>query len=156
MNAPPAGPPTTSGSSPRHSADAVTDPNLPVVGADVLDPVETRGRTTIEDRVIETMAARITTEEPGVGGAARRVLGVAVTGEDSERAPQVEATIAGDVVSLRVRLSVTYPAPVNAVTDRVRRRLIDRISELTGKRVRMVDVDVAAVHRPAMPERVIR
>lgn len=130
--------------------------NAPAVDAHVLDPVEDRGRTTIEDRVIETMAARITTEEPGVGGAARRVLGVAVTGEDSGRAPQVEATIAGDVVSLRVRLSITYPAPVHPTTDRVRRRLIDRISELTGKRVRMVDVEVAAMHRPVKPERVIR
>jgi len=145
------------GSSPRRSEDVATDPNPPAIGRHhALNPVEDRGRTTIEDRVIEIMAARITTEEHGVGGAARRVLGVAITGEDSERAPQIEATIAGEVVSLRVRLSVTYPTPVHTVTDRVRRRLIDRIGELTGKRVRMVDVVVEAVHRPVSPGRVIR
>lgn len=139
------------GSGMARGEDVATDPNLLAVG-----PVENRGRTTIDDRVIEAMAARITTEEPGVGGAARRVLGVAVTGEDVDRAPQVEATIAGEVVSLRVRLSVTYPAPVHAVTDRVRHRLMDRIGELTGKQVRMVDVVVAALHRPVSPERVVR
>lgn len=135
--------------------EPVTDPDLPAVGH-LLDPPEDRGATTIEDRVIEAMAARITRDEPGVGGAARRVLGVAVTGEDAERAPRVEATVAGEVVSLRVRLSVTYPAPVHAVTDRVRHRLIDRIGELTGKTVGVVDVVVAALHRPSSPGRVIR
>lgn len=119
-------------------------------------PAQDRGRTTIEDRVIEAMAVRITREEAGVGGAARRVLGVPVTGEDAGRDPRVEATVAGEVVSLRVRLSVTYPAPVQAVTDRVRQRLLERIGELTGKQVGLVDVVVVALHRPARPGRVIR
>jgi uncharacterized alkaline shock family protein YloU len=51
---------------------------------------------------------------------------------------------------------VTYPDPVHAVTDRIRQRLIERVEELTGKRVGMVDVIVAALHRPARPRRVIR
>lgn len=137
--------------------EAATDPNLPVGERHHLsDPADDRGRTTIEDRVIEAMAARITAEEPAVGGAARRVLGVAVTGEDAEHAPRVEATVAGEVVSLRVRLSVTYPQPVHTVTDRVRHRLIDRLTELTGKRIEMVDIVVAALHRPSTPGRVIR
>lgn len=121
----------------------------------LLDTVEDRGRTTIDDRVIEAMAVRITTEEPEVGGAARRVWGVPVTGEDADRSPRVEATVAGEVVSLRVRLSVTYPAPVHAVTERVRRRLIDRLAALTGKRVGAVDVVVVALHRAANPGRVV-
>ncbi|MGH4017207.1 MAG: Asp23/Gls24 family envelope stress response protein [Pseudonocardiaceae bacterium] len=121
-----------------------------------MSPAEDRGRTTIADRVIEAMAARITSDEPGVGGAARRVLGVAVTGEDTDRAPRVEATVAGEVVSLRVRLSVTYPAPVHTMTDRVRRRLIDRIGALTGMQVGVVDIVVVALHRPDTAGRVVR
>jgi uncharacterized alkaline shock family protein YloU len=136
---------------------AADDPNAPALGRHRrLDPVDERGRTTIDHQVIEAIAARIAGEEPGVGGAARRVLGVAVTGEDAGQAPRVEATVAGEVVSLRIRLSVTYPAPVHAVTDRVRRRLFDRVGELTGKRVGMVDVIVTALHRPTSPGRVIR
>ncbi|QYN34527.1 Asp23/Gls24 family envelope stress response protein [Pseudonocardia sp. DSM 110487] len=119
-------------------------------------PAAERGRTTVGHRVIESVAARIAGEEPGVGGAARRVLGVAVTGEDAEQAPRVEVTVAGEMVSLRIRLSVTYPDPVHEVTGRVRRRLVERVWELTGKRVGMVDVVVVALHRPAGPRRVVR
>ena len=148
----------TATTSPPDLVEPATDPELRPVGPDhrPLDRPEDRGRTTIDDRVIEAMAARITVEEPGVGGAARRVLGVAVTGEDADKAPRVDATVAGEVVSLRVRLSVTYPTPVHAVTDRVRRRLVDRLGELTGKRIGTVDVVVTALHRPTTPIRVIR
>jgi uncharacterized alkaline shock family protein YloU len=141
----------------RHPRGAAIGPNLPALGLHHRpDPVGDRGRTTIDRHVIEAIAARIAGEERGVGGAARHVLGVAVTGEHAEHAPRVEATVAGEVVSLRIRLSVTYPDPVHEVTDRVRRRLVDRVGELTGKRVGMVDVIVAALHRPTSPGRVIR
>jgi uncharacterized alkaline shock family protein YloU len=119
-------------------------------------PGDERGRTTIDRHVIEAIAARIAGEERGVGGAARQVLGVAMTGEHASQAPRVEATVAGEVVSLRIRLSVTYPDPVHEVTDRIRRLLVERVGELTGKRVGVVDVIVAALHRPAGPRRVIR
>ena len=125
-------------------------------GDAVIDPVDERGRTTIDRQVIEAVAARIAGDERGVGGAARHVLGLAVIGERASQSPRVEATVAGEVVSLRIRLSVTYPDPVHEVTDRIRRRLVERVWELTGKHVGMVDVIVAALHRPASPRRVIR
>jgi uncharacterized alkaline shock family protein YloU len=141
----------------RHPGGAAIDPNVPALGRPHrLEPVDERGRTTVGHQVIEAIAARAAGEERGVGGAARRVFGVAVTGEDAEQAPRVEATVAGETVSLRIRLSVTYPEPVREVTDRVRRRLVERVGELTGKRVGMVDVVVAALHRPTSPRRVIR
>ncbi|HEX2301926.1 MAG TPA: Asp23/Gls24 family envelope stress response protein [Pseudonocardiaceae bacterium] len=102
------------------------------------------------------MTARIVSEEPGVDGVARRVLGVGRPGAVPERTAQVEARLAGDVVTLRVRLSVTYPTPVHAVTERLRRRLIDRIGELTGKKVGLVEIVVAALQRPQTGERVVR
>lgn len=120
------------------------------------DSASARGQTTIAVRVVEAMAARIAAEEPDIGGAARRVFGVAVAGEDSDQAPRVEAVVAGDVVSLRLRLSVTYPAPVQAVTERVRQRLTERITELTGKTVSTVDISVVALHRPSLPGRTVR
>jgi uncharacterized alkaline shock family protein YloU len=140
-----------------HPSGAAIDSTAPALGRHHrLDPVADRGRTTVGHQVIEAIAARIAGEEPGVGGAARRVLGVAVTGEDAEQAPRVDATVAGEMVSLRIRLSVTYPDPVHEVTGRVRRRLVERVWELTGKRVGRVDVIVAALHRPVSPRRVIR
>jgi uncharacterized alkaline shock family protein YloU len=140
-----------------HPSRVALDSTVPAPGRHHrLDPIADRGRTTVGHQVIESIAARIAGEEPGVGGAARRVLGVAVTGEDAELAPRVEAAVAGEMVSLRVRLSVTYPDPVHEVTGRVRRRLVERVWQLTGKRVGMVDVIVAALHRPAGLRRVIR
>jgi uncharacterized alkaline shock family protein YloU len=140
-----------------HPSGVAIDSTVPALGEHHrLDPVDDRGRTTVGHQVIESIAARIAGEEPGVGGAARRVLGVAVTGEDAEQAPRVEATVAGETVSLRIRLSVTYPDPVHEVTGRVRLRLVELVWELTGKRVGMVDVIVAALHRRAGPRRVIR
>lgn len=140
-----------------HPGGAAIESTVPAFGRHHrLDPVDDRGRTTVGHQVIEAVAARIACEESGVGGAARRVLGVAVTHEDAAHAPRVEATVAGEMVSLRIRLSVTYPDAVHEVTDRVRRRLVERVGELTGKRVGIVDVIVAAMHRPAGPRRVIR
>jgi uncharacterized alkaline shock family protein YloU len=127
----------------------------PLEPAHLLAPAEDRGQTTIQDRVIEAMATRIVSEEPGVGGAARRFLGVPVTSEDADRAPRVEATVTGELVSLRARLSVAYPAPVHTLTDQLRHRLIDRIGALTGKRVGVVDIVVVALHRPDNSGRVV-
>lgn len=117
---------------------------------------EDRGQTTIQPRVIEAIAVRIVGDEPGVGGVARRMLGAPRSGADPDRAPRVEAMLAGDVVALRVRLSVSYPAPVHAVTDRLRHRLIERVEELTGKQVGAVEIVVAALHRPDTGRRVVR
>jgi hypothetical protein len=108
----------------RNSGDAATDPNSPAVGRHHrLAPVVDRGQTAIEHQVIESIAALITREERGVGGAARRVLGMAVTGEDAEQAPRVGATVADDVVSLWILLS--RPTRTGARTDRLGSPAID-------------------------------
>lgn len=129
----------------RGAADAVRDRPA--------EPRETRGRTTVEDRVIERMAVHIAAGEPEVGGAARRVLGMAIAAEGAERKPTVEVTVAGESVSLLVRLSVIYPASVRAVTDRLRQHLRDRVAALTGKTVGQVDIVVVALHRPTLSRR---
>lgn len=147
---------TTSGTGTETGSGSGTGPVRAEAPPPARVPAEDRGRTTIHPRVIETMAARIVGDEPGVGGAARRVLGIAMSGEDPERAPRVEATFSGDVVGLRVRLSVSYPTPVHTVTDRLRHRLIGRIEELTGKQVGSVQIVIAALHRPDTGGRVIR
>lgn len=113
------------------------------------DPGE-RGRTTIAARPIERIAARLVTEVDGVGGAAQRVLGVAVDGEDLDRSAKVTAQLSGEVASLEVRLSVAYPAPVAATTQRAREHLMRRLQELTGLTVSRVDITVTALHSDAV------
>lgn len=110
-----------------------------------LPAVESRGNTTIDDQVVVKIATRVVTEVEHVGGAARRVLGVAVGREGAAQRPQVQATVTGTAVTVDVRLSITYPAPVAQVSQRVRVRLMDRIAELTGLTVGEVDITVTAL-----------
>ena len=119
-------------------------------------PAPERGTTTVADRVIVAVAARAAAEVPGIGGGARRVFGLPVDADRADRAPQVEATIAGDTVALRVRLSVLYPMPVRAATEQVRRHVADRVSTLTGKTVGVIDVTVVSLPVPVVPRRVVR
>ena len=116
---------------------------------------EDRGSITIERRVVEKMAAQVVGEVDQVGGAARRLMGVPAGREDPNRAPQVQATVNGLICSLQVRLSVYYPASVTQVTERVRRRVIDRLDELAGMQVRRVDIIVTALQSPHSQVRVV-
>jgi uncharacterized alkaline shock family protein YloU len=124
--------------------------------ATALRPAPERGTTTVAERVIVAVAARATAEVAGIGGAARRVLRIPVEGRNADGAPQVEVAVAGDLVALHVRLSVAYPTPVRAATEEVRRHVAERVRELTGKTVGVIDITVVSLPLPAVPARVVR
>jgi uncharacterized alkaline shock family protein YloU len=105
-----------------------------------------RGATTIAQRTVERLAAHAIGELPDVGGAARRMFGVALAGEDLDNAAQVSAKILGARATLEVRISVVYPASVGATTEAVRAHLTRRVEEFTGITVRRVDITVTALH----------
>jgi uncharacterized alkaline shock family protein YloU len=90
-----------------------------------------RGRLTISDGAVEQIAARAVIEVDGVGGAASRVLGVAVGGEDLDNTAKVTAKVSGDTATLDVRLSVSYPASVGRTTENAREHLMRRVEEFT-------------------------
>jgi uncharacterized alkaline shock family protein YloU len=69
-----------------------------------------------------------------------------VGSEDFERDARVTATIDGDSVTIAVRCSVAYPAPVASTTEALRTHLVARLDKLTGLRVRQVDITVTALH----------
>ncbi|MFB9838667.1 Asp23/Gls24 family envelope stress response protein [Actinoallomurus acaciae] len=104
--------------------------------------LEHRGRTEIADRVLAKIATRTLTEVEDVGGTARRVLGVPLGRDSMESAPWVTAKIDGGLATLRMRISVAYPAPVREVTRHLRELVRTRVGELTGLDVREVDIDV--------------
>ncbi|VVJ17715.1 Uncharacterised protein [Amycolatopsis camponoti] len=119
-------------------------------------PVEDRGELVVAARVVERIAAHAAGELTDVGGAAGRVLGIAVGGEDADRSVKVAAEVDGDTVRLAARLSITYPASVTRTTERARAHLRDRVTELTGLAVQRVDITVTALHAPARePRRVL-
>ncbi|MGN2641732.1 Asp23/Gls24 family envelope stress response protein [Nocardia takedensis] len=83
------------------------------------------GRTTLAPRVVRRIAEQAAREVDGVAGAV-----------------DADAEISGDRTSLAVRLGVTYPRPVTAVTEACRAHLVRRTGELTGLTVAAVDIVV--------------
>ncbi len=108
--------------------------------------LDERGTLTVSDRTVERIAAQVVTEVEGAGGAASRVLGIAVGGEDLDHHAKVTATVHGDTTTLDVRLSVSYPRSVTRTTEAARRHLTRRVAELTGLTVSRVDITVTALH----------
>lgn len=106
---------------------------------------EGRGRTEIADQVLERIATHALTEVEEVGGVARRVLGVPLGQDSTGAAPRVEAHVDGRIATLRMTVSVLYPAPVRRVAHRLREHVIGRVSDMTGLDVRQVDVDIASL-----------
>jgi len=111
----------------------------------------TAGVTTIADRVVGKIAAHAVTEVPAAGGAARRVLGIALGDDEKQDRPVVGAHVDGGVVTVDVELSVAYPEPVVEVTDAVRRRVDERVSTLTGLQVAQVDITVTSLVATTTP-----
>lgn len=104
-----------------------------------------RGALTVEPRAVVRIATAAATEVEHIGGAARRVLSVAV-GDDAEAPrPRVDAEVDGGSVRLAVTCSVAYPHPVATVTDRLRAHLVERVTTLTGLTPRSVRITVAAL-----------
>jgi uncharacterized alkaline shock family protein YloU len=117
-------------------------PSPPAAPADAGE----RGRLTISDGTVERVAAQAVTEIDGVGGAASRMLGVAVGGEDLENSAKVTAKVSGETATLDVRLSISYPLSVTRTTEQAREHLIRRVEEFTGLTVSRVDITVTALH----------
>jgi uncharacterized alkaline shock family protein YloU len=108
------------------------------------------GMITIDDRVVEKLAAGAAAEIPDAGAAAPRIMGRSVTGGGalgSRRTsltalPKVSARVDGSVVVLNLWISVRWPTSVPEVSGAVRERVRDRVSELTGLTVAEVAISV--------------
>ena len=83
------------------------------------------------------------------------MLGLPIGTGSPDRSPRVTAHVNGTVVTLAVRLSVTYPNPIGQVTQQVRQHVTERVASLTGLSTRQVDITVAALHAPATTGRVV-
>ncbi|MEV6908715.1 Asp23/Gls24 family envelope stress response protein [Amycolatopsis sp. NPDC051071] len=115
-----------------------------------------RGALTISDSTVERIAAHAVTEVDGVGGAASRVLGVAVGREDLDNSAKVTAKVDGATATLDVRISISYPMSVSRTTENARRHLTRRVEEFTGLTVSRVDITVTALGTATADTRRVR
>jgi uncharacterized alkaline shock family protein YloU len=119
------------------------------------------GMISINNRVIEKMAARAAIEIPDAGAAASRFLGRSMAGASALGArqtsltalPKASADVDGSLVNLDLSISVRWPASVPEVSSAVRENVRRRVSELTGLSVSEVSISVTALvtHLPAPP-----
>lgn len=116
--------------------------------AAVLVPPEERGRTEIAGQVVEQIVLRAVAECGHARGPARQVLGIALP--VGGKAPRVDVSVDGQLVTVAVRMAVTYPAPVRRAARQVRDHVMTQVAALTGLQVRHVDVDI---DRLVTPER---
>jgi uncharacterized alkaline shock family protein YloU len=121
-----------------------------------LTPATERGVTTVAARTVERIAAHTLSEVDNVGGAERRMLGIAVSSADPDGDATVSAVVNDLSVALTVRLSVTYPASVRATARAARAHLMARVAELTGLTVSRVDITVTALPGNATTVRRVR
>lgn len=114
-------------------------------------PPEQRGRTELRERAVERLVVAAAGSVPEVGGPATRVLGQTVGSADPESRPSADVTVAGDLVTADVRVSVRWPAPVAEVADAVRSRVEESLGRLADLRVGHVDVHVTALPAGTRP-----
>ena len=142
----------------------MTTATIPRPGGPGSPPGRTElGMISIEDRVVEKMAARAAVEIPDAGGAAPRVLGRSLPGAGAfgtrqtslTGLPKVAADVDGSVVILDLSISVRWPASVPEVSSAVREHVRSRVSDLTGLTVIEVVIAVTdLVTRLPAPPRV--
>ncbi|MEV7659948.1 Asp23/Gls24 family envelope stress response protein [Streptomyces anulatus] len=112
-----------------------------------------RGRTTIADGVVATIAGIAIRETDGVhsvGKGAAKALG-AVTGRGSgasgsRRAVKVE--VGEKETAIDVDVEVEYGVPIHELADRIRTHVIDAVETMTGLKVVEININVFDVHIP--------
>lgn len=117
------------------------------------------GSIIIADRVVTKVAACAAAEDPDVGAAASRVLGRAVPGAgylggrgtDLNALPKTSVEVDGAKAFVTMEISVRWPEPVLRVTEQVRRRVRDRVAELTGLQVDEVHIVVSDLATDLIP-----
>lgn len=95
----------------------------------------------IADRVVEKIVERAVTEVDQAAGVSRH--GLRVGRFQTPARPRVSATVDGDLATVRVTMSVLWPASVPEVTERVRERIAGRLFELATLRIAEIAIDVA-------------
>ena len=146
---------TTDADSAPHRLD--NTPSPPPLGRNEL------GTISIDDSVVSKIASRAALEVPDAGAAAPRVFGksmaaaraIGIRPTSLTDLPKTSAHVDGSIVLIDLSISVRWPCPVPEVTQAVRKRVRDRVGELTGLDVAEITIEVTdLVTNLAPPPRV--
>ena len=109
--------------------------------------INERGDTVLAKRVLEKTASQVARDETFAGGSSGGFLGIGARADLSAR-PDASVELAGNIASLKVTVGLPYPLPLRQATEQLRRRITERVTELTGVEVRQVDITVAWLRPP--------
>jgi uncharacterized alkaline shock family protein YloU len=114
--------------------------------------VSERGGTTISDSVVSTIAGMAAQEVEGVhmgGSAARAASGIlgSITGSESQTRG-VSAEVGTVEAAIDLTMGIEYGTDILRTVDEVRRRISDRIQNMTGLRVTELNVTISDVIFP--------
>lgn len=132
---------TDADQAPRRLDDTTSPPS---VGRNEL------GTISIDESVVTKIASRAAQEVPDAGAAAPRIFGksmaaasaVGIRPTSLTDLPKASAHVDGSIVLIDLTISVRWPCPVPTVTQAVRKRVRDRVGELTGLDVAEITIDV--------------
>jgi uncharacterized alkaline shock family protein YloU len=114
------------------------------------DEEPSRGRTTLNDRVVDKIAAQAALEVDHVHGASPGIAGSVFNAD-----PTVGVTTAidGHLAQLRLIVEVDYPISLRDVTRQLRRHVSERVRQLCDITVTDVDIRVTALRTATEPAR---
>jgi uncharacterized alkaline shock family protein YloU len=114
--------------------------------------VSERGRTTIGDSIVSTIAGMAAQEVEGVymgGGAARAASGIlgSITGSESQTRG-VSAEVGTVETAIDLTMGIEYGRDILPTVEEVRRRISERVQNMTGLRVTELNVTISDVIFP--------
>jgi uncharacterized alkaline shock family protein YloU len=114
--------------------------------------VSERGRTTISDSVVSTIAGMAAQEVEGVhmgGSAARAASGIlgSITGSENQTRG-VSAEVGTVEAAIDLTMGIEYGRDILRTVDEVRRRISDRVQNMTGLRVTELNATISEVIFP--------
>jgi uncharacterized alkaline shock family protein YloU len=114
--------------------------------------VSGRGRTIISDTVVSTIAGMAAQEVEGVhmgGSAARAASGIlgSITGSESQTRG-VSAEIGAVEAAIDLTMGIEYGRDILRTVDEVRRRISDRVQNMTGLQVTELNATISEVIFP--------
>ncbi len=111
-----------------------------------------RGKTTISDSIVSTIAGMAAQEVEGVymgGSAARATSGIlgSITGSESQTRG-VSAEVGTVETAIDLTMGIEYGRDILPTVDEVRRKISDRVQNITGLRVTELNVTISDVIFP--------
>jgi uncharacterized alkaline shock family protein YloU len=104
--------------------------------------MDSRGQTTLAEKVIEKIAGQVASDESSAGGSSGGFLGIGARADLSAR-PKASVELTGNIATLSLEVGMLYPIPLRRATEELRRRIRTRVTELTGVEVRQVDIKIS-------------